>query len=862
MSQALSPEDRSRLEELFDAAAELPHDEHAEFVERECGSNAPLRIELSRLLSGLFANDFLSDLRPGAPTRAGTRIGRYELIERVGEGGMGEVYSANQLEPIARRVALKIIKPGMDSAQVVARFEAERQALALMEHPNIARVLDAGATDVGRPYFVMELVRGVPIDEYCDKNQLSTKARLQLFIDACRAVQHAHQKGIIHRDIKPGNVLVTSHDGTPVVKIIDFGVAKATSQKLTEKTLFTEFRQFIGTPEYMSPEQAEMSGLDVDTRTDIYALGVLIYQLLVGSTPFDAKTLRSGGYGEMTRMIREDEPPAPSTRLASSGGPLTALAKSRSSEGADLVKLLRGDLDWIVMKSIAKDRTRRYDSASELADDVVRHLNNEPVLAGPPSALYRGKKLILRNRRLFAAGALAMTGLVLGLVLALGGYFTAKAEAKRSNNIRMALTEMLAVVGSPDGLDVEVRALLATAREAFGDDDATVAATLAAMAGQLRNANDLEVSEELYSEALAIYRSTLGPEHAMTGRTLGNLGVVQSLNGELDLARASLIEALRIEALQPGGPTLTSSAPRLELARLYGNEGNYKAADDLFVEALAILETSKTKRLYQVVTLLEERLVTAVANPDHGDLTPQYDRLITTVDAAFPEGNLVRANARFGKGMYLMGAGRQDDARVALKEAVDAFERVEDPAPVYLMSALDSLYQMQRLRTGPENVRTADGTLMRFLEVAPSRWKADSPLYGQNLSAAAGLFLQHGSLDYALRAGEGYMHFTREFGDEDDDDIAAERLSDLIMTVAEHADSTPADFASAQRILSEFPTDDGKELRKGILQAAVQFRLGELEDLDQTLAPLTALPGNDESNELLARARALVHPGQ
>jgi serine/threonine protein kinase len=862
------------LEDLFHAALALETEaERSAYLDEACGADLVTKRRVVALLAAhAEADSFLEAPLVSPPTggvvpatelgaQPGTRIGPYKLLQEIGEGGMGVVYMAEQEEPVRRKVALKIIKLGMDTKQVIARFEAERQALALMEHTNIARVLDAGATEAGRPYFVMELVRGVPIDEYCDKHQLPTEARLRLFIDTCRAVQHAHQKGIIHRDIKPGNVLVTSHDGTPVVKIIDFGVAKATSQKLTEKTLFTEFRQFIGTPEYMSPEQAEMSGLDVDTRTDIYALGVLFYQLLVGSTPFDAKTLRSGGYGEMTRMIREDEPPTPSTRLATVGGPLDTLAKSRGSNGAALVKQLRGDLDWIVMKAIAKDRTRRYDSASELADDVVRHLGNEPVLASPPSALYRGKKLILRNQRLVAASALAMAGLLLGLVLALSGYFAAKAEAERSNKIRAALTEMLAVVGSPDGLDLEVRALLVTAREAFGDNDAMVAATLAAMAGQLRNSNDLEASERLYSEALAIYSAKFGAEHALTGRTLGSLGVVQSLNGKLEVARASLTKALRIEAMRSGGPTLASSTPRLELARLHGNEGSYEAADALFVEALEILGASKTPRPYQVVMLLEERLVTAVADPDHGDLAPTYDELIAAADAAFPEGNLVRANARFGKGMYLMSAGARDEAQVALQEAVVALESVESHEPVYLMSALDALYQLQRQHTSPADVRLADDTLMRFLEVAPRHWKPGSVLYGKNVSAATGLFFDHGRLDYALRTGESYMHFAGTFGDEDDDDIAAERLSDLILTVAESEDSTPTDFAGALRILDEYPEDDGRELRREILEALVHYRLGELEDLDETLDQLGARDGAERNSALLARARDLTPSG-
>jgi serine/threonine protein kinase len=356
----------------------------------------------------------------------GDRIGRYKLLQKLGEGGCGVVYMAEQEEPVRRRVALKVIKLGMDTKSVIARFEAERQALAMMDHPNIAKVLDAGATDQGRPYFVMELVRGIKITDYCDQNHLPTAARLELFSKVCSAIQHAHQKGIIHRDIKPSNILVTLHDGVPVPKVIDFGIAKATTdQRLTDKTLFTAFEQFIGTPAYMSPEQAEMSGLDIDTRTDIYALGVLLYELLTGKTPFDPKELLAVGLDEMRRTIREVEPVKPSTRLTQQ---LAATGVSRlQNPSADpssnpnlqhlkeLIHLLRGDLDWIVMRCLEKDRTRRYETANGIAADIQRHLRNEPVVARPPSAVYKLQKAIRRNKAAFAAGAAVTMALVIGL---------------------------------------------------------------------------------------------------------------------------------------------------------------------------------------------------------------------------------------------------------------------------------------------------------------------------------------------------------------------------------------------------------------------------------------------------------------
>jgi WD40 repeat protein len=366
----------------------------------------------------------------------GRKIGRYKILERVGEGGCGVVYVAEQTEPIRRRVALKVIKLGMDTKQVVARFEAERQALAMMDHPNIAKVLDGGATEAGRPYFVMELVRGISMTAYCDQASLTTAERLDLFILVCQAIQHAHQKGIIHRDIKPSNILVTLHDGVPVPKVIDFGIAKATEGRLSDATVYTQLHQFIGTPAYMSPEQAEMSGLDIDTRSDIYSLGVLLYELLAGRTPFDAEELVAAGFDAMRKTIREQEPIRPSTRLAAlAGNELTTTAKRRSIESPKLIRQLKGDLDWIVMKCLEKDRSRRYETANGVANDLKRHLNNERVTAGPPDAIYALRKFAARNRLpvIFAATAavLILAGLI-GTSVGLGRANTARILSDQS----------------------------------------------------------------------------------------------------------------------------------------------------------------------------------------------------------------------------------------------------------------------------------------------------------------------------------------------------------------------------------------------------------------------------------------------
>jgi serine/threonine protein kinase len=465
---------RSAKDIFFEVIEQATAAQRAQCLDRACGQDASLRRRVEELLAKHDQQDsfMAAPAIAGARTAAfapplsegplsegpGTLIDRYKLLEKLGEGGFGAVYVAEQKEPVRRRLAFKIIKLGMDTRQVVARFEGERQALALMDHPNIAKVLDAGATETGRPYFVMELVRGVPITQYCDDNNLPTRARLELFSAVCHAIQHAHQKGIIHRDIKPSNILVTLHDGVPVPKVIDFGIAKATQGDLTDKTIYTQFQQFIGTPAYISPEQAEMSGLDVDTRSDIYSLGVLLYELLVGRTPFESKELLVSGLDEMRRTIREKEPLRPSARLSSfTPEELTTTARRRAAEGYRLIKALRGDLDWIVMKSLEKDRTRRYDTANALADDLRRFLRDEPVSARPPSRIYWLRKTVRRNRGTALAVAAVVLALIAGLGLAMLAYLgerdarleqaaaevARRAETVRADAVKELLSQLL-----------------------------------------------------------------------------------------------------------------------------------------------------------------------------------------------------------------------------------------------------------------------------------------------------------------------------------------------------------------------------------------------------------------------------------
>ncbi len=412
-------------EEIFYQALARGPEERAAYLEQACAGDPALRAGVEALLrANVGASGFLEPPAPAVaatvdePVREGpgTVIGPYKLLEQIGEGGFGVVFLAEQTRPVRRKVALKVLKPGMDTRQVVARFEAERQALALMDHPNIAKVFDGGATPSGRPYFVMELVKGVPITEFCDQNHLAPRQRLELFIPVCQAVQHAHQKGIIHRDLKPSNVLVSRHDTTPVVKVIDFGVAKALGQELTDKTLFTGLAQMVGTPLYMSPEQAGMSDLDVDTRSDIYSLGVLLYELLTGTTPFDKERFKRAAYDEIRRIIREEEPPKPSTRLSDSKHSLPSISAQRQMEPAKLARLVRGELDWVVMKALEKDRNRRYETANAFAQDVQHYLAGETVQACPPSALYRFRKFVRRNKVALVTAVLIGGSLVVGVV--------------------------------------------------------------------------------------------------------------------------------------------------------------------------------------------------------------------------------------------------------------------------------------------------------------------------------------------------------------------------------------------------------------------------------------------------------------
>jgi len=586
----LSPERERQLRTLFEAAIELDGSRWDAFVQRVCAGDSEMATELSMLLAAHATQGGLIPLSPTltAPLSdgqepdhlIGTQIGNYQIIRELGRGGMGVVYLAEQRHPISRLVALKVIKLGMDTRHVIARFESERQALALMDHPNIAKVLDAGTTPGGKPFFVMEFIPGAPITEYCDSNRMSNRQRLELFTQVCQAVQHAHQKGIIHRDIKPSNVLVCLQDGKPVPKVIDFGTAKALNRELTDRTAFTELGVLIGTPEYMSPEQAQLTGQDIDTTTDIYSLGVLLYELLGGALPFDSTNLRRAAYDEIRRIIREEEPPKPSERFSSLGAEAADVAQRRQTDVAALARELRGDLDWITMTAMAKERSRRYASASELAADIIRHLRDEPVLARPPSASYRIGKFVRKNRWPVLALAAVFASLLLGLGASTVLYFRAERQRLEAQAAR--------VEAEREGAEAEKQRIAAEQERAEARRQSEQAENQRILAVQSRITADQQRREAELQHVEAERQRSLAEQRSIEARRRGDEAVAERAAAEKqrELAdqQSQAAEAQRAAA---------------ERQRLLAQRQSYNAnliAADLHIRSNEILEARR--RLY------------------------------------------------------------------------------------------------------------------------------------------------------------------------------------------------------------------------------------------------------------------------
>jgi serine/threonine protein kinase/tetratricopeptide (TPR) repeat protein len=778
------------------------------YVDRACGGDERLRARVKALLGRHQANDQLVlDRMPTVDhspmedvalpvEEPGTSIGPYKLREQIGEGGMGVVYVAEQTQPVRRRVALKIIKPGMDSRQVIARFEAERQALAMMDHPNIARVFDGGTTPSGRPYFVMELVRGIPITDYCDRERLSIPERLNLFVQVCRAVQHAHQKGIIHRDLKPSNILVTIIDGVAVPKVIDFGVAKATGASLTERTVYTAFHQFVGTPLYMSPEQADLSGMDVDTRSDIYSLGVLLYELLTGTTPFDQDTFRTAAFDEVRRIIREQEPPKPSTRLSSLGATRATVSANRQADSSQLNRAVRGELDWIVMKALEKDRRRRYETANDFASDIHRYLSDQPVEAGPPSAWYRFGKLARRNRvALVSAGLVALALIVStavstwqALVAARARRETsqalavARAEADKASAINEFLINDLLVQADPEQNPVAEQTTLRQVVDRAAEKAGTrfrgrpllEAALRITLGDTYHGLGAWTESRKQAAAALAIYEREQGPMAEETLKAVGQLGHASYHEGKNDEAEPLLLRSLEglIRVLGERNPETLDVMHNL--ASVYRSQGKPAEAEPLFVK---VLELGRQTQGEEHSITLGAMNGLAVLYAEQCELAQAEQLLVKVLEIRrrvlgreHPSTRLAMHNL---SAVYVRQGqlARAERLKIELLEGTRRLKGGEHDASLNSVRSLAKLYIMQGRLT------EAEPLLVKTLEVRRRRLGEEGPETLLDAASLAHLYSLNGKHDRSIPWLEDLLKLIRgKFGPGDPNTLETMRI--------------------------------------------------------------------------------------
>jgi serine/threonine protein kinase/tetratricopeptide (TPR) repeat protein len=701
--------------EVFEAALELPPGQREAFLAQESAGDLEL---LQRIQALLHAAEKPTEFLAPTPSKLvpsvgkpGDRIDRYKLLEQIGEGGCGIVFMAAQEEPIRRRVALKVIKLGMDTRQVIARFEAERQALALMDHPNIAKVYDAGATATGRPYFVMELVRGLRITDYCNDKRLPTRKRLELFVHVCQAVQHAHQKGIIHRDLKPSNILVTVNDGVAVPKVIDFGIAKATSgERLTDKTVFTAFHQFMGTPAYMSPEQAELTSVDIDTRSDIYTLGVLLYELLTGQTPFDASELLQAGLDEMRRTLREKEPSRPSTRLSTLGADqLTATARLQGLEPPKLINLVRGDLDWIVLKCLEKDRARRYETANALLTDIQRHLGNEPVTARPRSRLNEFQKTVRRHKVGFAAAGAVMLTLFLGLGIATWSLVKerqarqrADTEAAKSAQIARVLEDMLRGIDPKTAQDRDTTLLQEVLSQTVGQvsrdltNQPPVEAHLKNTIGNIYAAlGDFQNAELMARNALALRRSDTTVQPADLAESHFDLAHHLWRQGKLAEAEQVAREGLSLATTSVGMKDPLVAKSLAQLGVIVQDQGRLVEAEDLFRESLTMrkqLLGNKHPTVAQALNALSGVLALEGKQAE----AEKVNREALTAFGWYKPGDHSDDDSLYGRGLDFFDKGSLAEAEACFRHAVEIRRKNKHDLDVAISALANTLRRQQK----------------------------------------------------------------------------------------------------------------------------------------------------------------------